>query len=1054
MAYGYLLAPSFQFVNINGRPLVGGHIEVFIHNIDTKYITKADFDGTDNPFKVPLNSKGMAVIIASGDFTYDVFCYDRFGGLFWSGSDVAIYNSSGVVIDGAELPMRIVGGKITNNGVGLTCTGKNAWAEGDYTTASGNHSHSEGSRTIASGDNSHAEGGETRATGEHSHAEGFRTKAGSYGHAEGAGTEASNTASHAEGQDTKASGAASHAEGRLSTASGDYSHASGYGTRATGEGSTAVGKYNDDGNALFVVGNGTDTANRKDAFKVDRDGNTWVTIGGVLTKVTNVSGGGGSGDQLVLVRSDMTTDFTNAEYQDCVDAVTNGKEVCVQFERNSRTFQAQLTQVETDTGLLVFEVDVANIHITYEVSGTNNSHTITETDYKNGTPIFDTLQDAITWNVVLHNGDIFETNGFRTSNDGGAARYKVSSTGTANGMDIIQLAAGKLAIAQLKGSAYTEQIGYEVSSAQADVTPYIKRLLALGIQEVKFYPTGGAPTKCYCIRDTLDLDRADFHNVGVHLKGADIGGTSGYFTWFNFQPSVSNTDKIAIKIRSRTTEIENIALIYGDGESNVSNRGSSAGICFDSTGNSSYQTSSYGSVLKNLVIHGFNTSILSKGDSPYIWHVDFEKITFASNNTHVSLDGLSYCTKFRNCLFNSPDVQSVYLGEPFTTEFDSCNFGIDNRGTAIIRSSKWIVPSAPVDEKRGTTLFLNCNFEVEYNGSSVPQNNHHLFVYADDNSQIDFEFDNCCFIYTPLTRENVFSDRMFSLGSGCSAIIRNSTGPYADVNYTGNEFYGKDFDKYFFDENRPPRKKVGSVILQHCEGIDPFPFLDDAHLPCFKKDEDVILLSNSTGIDSFERIEDGTILFNLDTHVPVVKIAGKFVDCASAPTGVVRIGNELYDYVVIDGLKWITRNLNLRITTRQHTIFDHLEWGQYYKYSDLSAIQAKLPSGWRIPNASDITSIKGDGSSTRAHNLQSLGVSYWTSATNSTGFSALPSTWWYKPNTTPHSTFKQYAFYWTTATEGTNVKNISIAQNAVSSGGWTSGEAASLWIPIRVCADA
>jgi len=286
MAYGYLLAPSFQFVNINGRPLVGGHIEVFIHNTDTKYITKADFDGTDNPFKVPLNSKGMAVIIASGDYTYDVFCYDRFGSPFWSGSDVAIDGAGGLVIDGAELPIKIEGSKITNNGVGLTCTGANAWAEGDHTSAIGNHSHSEGSRTIASEDNSHAEGGATRATGEHSHAEGFSTKAGQYGHAEGAGTEASNSASHAEGRDTKASGEASHAEGRLSTASGDYSHASGYGTRATGEGSTAVGKFNDDGDSLFVVGNGSDTFHRKDVFKVDRNEDTWVMIGGVLTKLT------------------------------------------------------------------------------------------------------------------------------------------------------------------------------------------------------------------------------------------------------------------------------------------------------------------------------------------------------------------------------------------------------------------------------------------------------------------------------------------------------------------------------------------------------------------------------------------------------------------------------------------------------------------------------------------------------------------------------------------------------------------------------------------------
>lgn len=440
MAYGYLLAPSFQFVNINGRPLVGGHIEVFIHNTDTKYITKADFDGTDNPFKVPLNSKGMAVIIASGDFTYDVFCYDRFGSLFWSGSDVAIDNSSGLVIEGAELPMRIVGGKITNNGKELACTGENAWAEGAETTASGA--------------NAHAEGGRTTASGEHSHSEGFRTNASSgYSHAEGAGSKATNSASHAEGQDTTASGQASHAEGRGSEASGNYSHASGRGTRATGESSTAVGKYNDDGDALFVVGNGIDSDNRKDVFKVDRNGDTLVSINGVLTKVTNLSG-----DQFVLVRSNMTTDFTNAEYKDCVDAVTAEKAVCCQFVQTGTTMQAQLTMI-TGSGTLVFEFTAENYHYRWEVAATSNAHSIELIGKIFGVPIFDTLQDAITNEYTLKSGDIFETNGFHTSGDGGAARYRVSSTGTANGIDTIQLATGKLAILQTDEVSIPEQYG-------------------------------------------------------------------------------------------------------------------------------------------------------------------------------------------------------------------------------------------------------------------------------------------------------------------------------------------------------------------------------------------------------------------------------------------------------------------------------------------------------------------------------------------------------------------------------------------------------------------
>lgn len=95
MALAYLLDPSFQTLDENGRPLVGGYIEVYKHNTSVQYVTKADFDGTDNPFKVQLNSKGMAVIIASDLFAYDVFCYDRFGSLYWSRQNVTPIGGSG-----------------------------------------------------------------------------------------------------------------------------------------------------------------------------------------------------------------------------------------------------------------------------------------------------------------------------------------------------------------------------------------------------------------------------------------------------------------------------------------------------------------------------------------------------------------------------------------------------------------------------------------------------------------------------------------------------------------------------------------------------------------------------------------------------------------------------------------------------------------------------------------------------------------------------------------------------------------------------------------------
>lgn len=82
--YNYLLGPNFQAEDESGKPLVGGYVEVYLHNTTTQYVTKKDFNGTNNEFRVVLNSLGMAVIIADVANAYDVYCYDRFGSLKWS----------------------------------------------------------------------------------------------------------------------------------------------------------------------------------------------------------------------------------------------------------------------------------------------------------------------------------------------------------------------------------------------------------------------------------------------------------------------------------------------------------------------------------------------------------------------------------------------------------------------------------------------------------------------------------------------------------------------------------------------------------------------------------------------------------------------------------------------------------------------------------------------------------------------------------------------------------------------------------------------------------
>lgn len=194
-------------------------------------------------------------------------------------------------------------------------------AEGYNTKADGPYAHAEGYNSVASGSYSHAEGSDTHATDAYAHAEGYNTTASeTYAHAEGYSTTASGVESHAEGYFARATGGCSHAEGNETTASGlnchaegtqtvasgDQAHAEGLAAQASGQAShaggigtvagvqamTAIGKYNTGIAALFEVGFGSDSANRKDALRVDNSGNLWLVItnltGEHLVKVTGL----------------------------------------------------------------------------------------------------------------------------------------------------------------------------------------------------------------------------------------------------------------------------------------------------------------------------------------------------------------------------------------------------------------------------------------------------------------------------------------------------------------------------------------------------------------------------------------------------------------------------------------------------------------------------------------------------------------------------------------------------------------------------------------------
>jgi hypothetical protein len=166
---------------------------------------------------------------------------------------------------------------------------------GRETLASGPYSKATGYLTTASGEASTAMGRSTSATELNATAMGWQTTAsGNSSTATGFLTTASGESSSSMGRETLASGPYSTALGYVTTANGSASTVMGKGTIASDFGSLVIGQYNLSGatvtnsateanyaNTAFVIGNGTFSNAKSDAFKVMVNGNT--TVGNNLT---------------------------------------------------------------------------------------------------------------------------------------------------------------------------------------------------------------------------------------------------------------------------------------------------------------------------------------------------------------------------------------------------------------------------------------------------------------------------------------------------------------------------------------------------------------------------------------------------------------------------------------------------------------------------------------------------------------------------------------------------------------------------------------------------
>ena len=168
----------------------------------------------------------------------------------------------------------------------------NAQVQHQYTNNTGSTSASAiGYFTTATADGAFASGRDTEATGDYSQALGYKAKAnGDKSFAIGHLTIANGVTSTAMGYWTEANGDYSTSTGGGTRANGVYSTAMGYGSYASDYSSLVIGHWNLSGstvtgsataansaNTLFVIGNGSQSWSKSDAFKVMANGDTTVS---------------------------------------------------------------------------------------------------------------------------------------------------------------------------------------------------------------------------------------------------------------------------------------------------------------------------------------------------------------------------------------------------------------------------------------------------------------------------------------------------------------------------------------------------------------------------------------------------------------------------------------------------------------------------------------------------------------------------------------------------------------------------------------------------------
>lgn len=84
--YAWIIPPTTQFLDYDGKPLVGGHCILYVHGTTgTPYTSYQNWNpGTPNPEQIPIDNIGHAPAIGANSNSYDLYVYNKFGSLVYS----------------------------------------------------------------------------------------------------------------------------------------------------------------------------------------------------------------------------------------------------------------------------------------------------------------------------------------------------------------------------------------------------------------------------------------------------------------------------------------------------------------------------------------------------------------------------------------------------------------------------------------------------------------------------------------------------------------------------------------------------------------------------------------------------------------------------------------------------------------------------------------------------------------------------------------------------------------------------------------------------------